>query len=138
MTQNIELGRMDIPENGTHEQQRKVAWESNGKQQNPSMLRRDRNIPKSMADLTFQILCLAFFGFIGISTAVMNWTKPAELNEYQNRWLAYSNQIIAIAVAILGIPAQYYAKDASLPKDIWKYLRDHIRSMTNLRYDVNY
>jgi hypothetical protein len=137
MTPTIELGRMDIPDNGTYENQRKVAWAPNDKQINTSMLRRDRNIPKSMADLTTQILCLSFFVIIGITHKVMNWTKPSGLNEYQNRWLAYFNQIIEFAVAILGISAQYYAKNASLPKTIWRYLRDNTRCTTNLRYDVS-
>ena len=138
MTQNIELGRMDIPNNGTSKRQRNIAWPSNDEKQNTISLRRHGNIPKSMADLTTQILSLTFFGFIGITTAVMNWTIPEELNEYQNRWLAYSNQIIAIAVAILGISAQYYANNASLPKAIWKKLRDNIHCTSNLLYDVKY
>ena len=113
-SKRIELGRMDITQRDG--ERRTVTWEDARNKQ-------ASNLPKSMADLTTQILCLIFALLVSIVQMVMAGKTPDELNEYQNRWLVYFTQIIAGAVAILGISAQYYAKNKALPRAIWRSLR---------------
>ena len=113
-SKRIELGRLDITQ--PEGERKKVTWEDDKN-------KRASNLPKSMADLTTQILCLIFALLVSIVNMVMSGKTPDELNEYQNRWLAYFTQIIAVAVAILGISAQYYAKNKALPRAIWRRLR---------------
>ena len=114
-TRNIELGRInEVEEKDPHE---KVAW-NNGNQTNGS------NIPKSMADLTTQALCMIFQVTFVIVNVAMNRIEPLKLNDDENRWLGHYIQIIGIAVAILGISIQYYVKRNSLSSTIWKNLKE--------------
>jgi hypothetical protein len=112
---HIELGRMDTTHNdGERKEDNK--WKDNKAQ-------KASNLPKSMADLTTQILCLIFALICSIVNIVITGKTPDEFNEYRNRWLPYFSQIIAFALAMLGISAQYYAKNMSLPRAIWRNLR---------------
>jgi hypothetical protein len=116
-TQQIELGRNG--NFGNDGQQRKLGW-GNEEQQTVSRM------PKSMADLTTQILCLMFAVSQVFVITAMNQLKPLELNNYENRWMAYYVQIIGNSIAILGISVQYYIKHHSLPKAIWRNIKDTI------------
>jgi len=84
------------------------------------------NLPKSLADLTTQTLCMTFFLGNAIVTMIMNQKEPVELNEYPNRWLAYFSQIICFAVAILGICLQYYVKNPALLRTIVRNIRGDV------------
>ena len=111
----IELGRIDGLENDP--QQRSVSWCNDGNKVNS-------NLFKSMADLTTQMLCLVFLVIAAIVSNIMNRTEPVKLNEYPNRWLAYFIQIVAVALGILGISAQYYFKNTSLRRAVWRKIKE--------------
>ena len=117
-TKNIELGR--INKNGRGEHERNLAWQNDNQ-------RNLRNIPKSMADLTTQTLCLIFQITFVVVNVAMNRIEPMELNQSENRWLAYYIQIIGIAIAIVGISFQYYVKDNSLREAIWRSLKESFK-----------
>jgi hypothetical protein len=143
-TRNIELGRInDVEGDDKH---RRIAW-NNDNQTNGSMKNdvagdgkhqriawnndnqtNGSNIPKSMADLTTQSLCLIFQVIFAIVNIAMNRIEPLKLNEPENRWLAYYIQILGIAVAILGTAIQYYVKTKSLPGAIWKNIKEKFSS----------
>ena len=91
------------------------------------------NMPKSLADLTTQTLCMTFFLGNAIVTMTMNQKQPSELNEYPNRWLAYFSQIICFAVAILGICFQYYVKNPALLRTIIRNITGDVPSVITLR-----
>ena len=114
-TENIRLGR--ITPKDRNDQGQDIA----GVIDRPRMV---PNMPKSMADLTTQLLTLTFIIILGTLTILMNRTDPIKLNEYENRWLVYFNQIIGASVAILGITTQYYMKNTSLPKAIWRSIKE--------------
>ena len=114
-TQKIELGR--IGNFGNDGQQPNLRW-GNEEQQTVSRL------PKSMADLTTQILCLIFLVGQVFVIVAMNQLKPLELNKHENRWMAYDVQIIGTSIALLGISVQYYIKHRSLPNAIWRNIKD--------------
>ena len=118
-TRRVELGRMNSGISNDNNQERKVAWEENKE----NSTRRNSNLSKSMVDLTTLILCLAFLSVAAIITKIMNRTNPKELNLYENRWLAYFNQVIFVSFGILGICFQYYAKNATLRNLIWRNLK---------------
>ena len=84
-----------------------------------------RNMPKSMADLTTQTLCLLINLFSVIVNSMMAKIEPSELNDYGNRWLTYYIQIIGIAVAVLGISLQYYIKNTSSIKAIVRNFKEY-------------
>ena len=112
-TQNIELGRMNPFQNDVPH----IAWADPDKRNTKS------NVPKSMIDLTTQILVLIFQVTFGAMVLVRYGIEPLDLNKYENRWLTYYLQIIGAAVAILGISIIYYIKNDSLPKAIWRAIR---------------
>ena len=114
-TENIRLGRIDPKQR--NDQGQNVAGFIDRQIIVP-------NLPKSMADLTTQLLAFTFIIVLGTLTILMNRTDPIQLNEYENRWLVYFNQIIGTTVAILGITAQYYMKNTSLPKAIWRNIKE--------------
>ena len=128
-TENVELGRMSGPCSGENGRKRNVAW--GGNEDNSGT--RSSTLPKSMADLTTQMLCLTFLVVVSIVTTVMNGTDPDELNQYGNRWLAYFNQIIAFSFAISAICFQYYAKNAALRNAIWRNMRALCQSTSDVR-----
>jgi len=107
----IELGRLDTTQNDG--ERRDIAW-------NENKHKRASNLPKSMADLTTQILGLIFALIYAIVNIVVNQKDPEEFNQNQNRWLAYFTEILASALAILGILAQYYARNTSVARAIWQ------------------
>ena len=113
-TQNIELGRMNPFQNDVPH----IAWADPDKRNTKS------NVPKSMIDLTTQILVLIFQVTFGAMVLVRYGIEPLDLNKYENRWLTYYLQIIGAAVAILGISIIYYIKNDSLPKAIWRAIRN--------------
>ena len=82
-----------------------------------------RHMPKSMADLTTQILCILINLISVVVNGVIASIEPIELNDYRNRWLTYYIQIIGIAIAILGISLQYYIKNRSSITAIWRTLK---------------
>ena len=82
-------------------------------------------MPKSMADLTTQFLCLMLNLIFVIVHLIMNQIEPKELNAPENRWLAYYIQIIGVTVTILGISCQYYLKNRSLLRSIWRSIKRH-------------
>ena len=118
-TRRVELGRMNSGISNDNNQERKVAWEENKEKST----RRNSNLSKSMVDLTTLILCLAFLSVVAIITKIMNRTNPKELNLYENRWLAYFNQVIFVSFGVLGICVQYYAKNATLRNLIWRNVK---------------
>ena len=111
ITQGIELGRIQNPERENSD--RRIAWQDNQPKQ-------PRNVPKSIADLTTQVCCLIITTLSAIIHVVMNQLEPEELNNYGNRWLTYFNQINGVAVAILGISLQYYIKNHSILRVMWR------------------
>ena len=114
--QNIELGRIKPSKNGTS----MVAWS------NPNARKIISNVPKSMADLTTQILCLLFLMANLTMIVARDRIDKTELNKDENRWMTYYIQIIGFAVANLGICIIYYVKNDTVPKAIWKAIRDRI------------
>ena len=122
-TNDIELGRMNDAPSSQNDQRRKVAWEDC----EASSVRRTSRLPKSMADLTTQMLCLIFLVGVAVLNMAINDKKPVELNQYENRWLVYFNQIIAISVALSGICFQYYAKNDGLRNAIWRNMAASIQ-----------
>ena len=83
-------------------------------------------LPKSMGDLLTQFLCLAYVTSYTILLFVMNKMSPAGLNEYQNRWIIYWNQLIGTSVAVLGISATYYIRNPSVSKAIWRNIKENL------------
>ena len=77
-------------------------------------------IPKSLIDLTTYVLCIIFNLIFVVAIVAMNQMEPYKMNKYENRWLAYFIQIIGIAFAILGIALQYYIRNFSAFKEVWK------------------
>ena len=116
-TQNIELGSIKPSTNGTPS----VAWST------PNTRNMISNIPKSMADLTTQILFLLFLVSNGAVIVARNQIDKMDLNKYENRWMTYYIQIIGFAVAMLSICIVYYVKNDNVPRAIWKSLKDQIR-----------
>ena len=110
INQNINLGQLSHSNanNRRHNEERKQ-----------EEVRKFRNIPKSIVDLSTQVLCVLFnVIFVAIITT-MNQIEPSKLNNYENRWLAYFIQIIGIAICIIGIALQYYIKNYSAMKKMW-------------------
>ena len=102
----------------------------NGGQQGTRTQPRGSTMPISMADLTTQFLCLTFFAVnAGVVTA-LNKIHPEDLNSHQSRFLVYCHQIIFIAVALVGITAQYYAKNTMITKHILRSLRENLQCHT--------
>ena len=66
---------------------RKVAWSS----ETCNMIPIDKiaKLPKSMADLTTQILALIFHIVMATLAIIMNRANPEDLNEYQYRWIEF-------------------------------------------------
>ena len=116
--EKIEIGRGMPAGNGLVPQANHRQWSS--------------NLPKSLADLTTQTLCMTFFLGNAIVTMIMNQKEPVELNEYPNRWLAYFSQIICFAVAILGICLQYYVKNPALLRTIVRNIRGDAPSIITI------
>ena len=110
-TRNIELGR--IQNTGSSDQQSVMTMT------NPQEWK-TKNMPKSMADLTTQFLCMMLNLVFVIVKITMNQIEPKELNATGNRWLAYYIQIIGVALSIFGISCQYYLKNRSLLNAIWR------------------
>ena len=79
-------------------------------------------LPKSMADLTTQILALAVNGAQGILIIVMNGIEPVDLNKYQYRWIVYTVQIISIAAFSVFVHAIYFVRNVSITKAIWRQI----------------
>ena len=121
---NVELGRL----NTRNSQGSNEAWGNH-----LEVKRKLSNFPKSMADLTTTMLCLSSSLVLAIATAAMNRTSPVDLNQYQNRWLAYFNQIIAFSFAISLICIQYYARNAAIRNVIWRNLKAYIPCPSNIR-----
>ena len=109
--QKIELGHFRNSSNP--DERPKLAWQN--KHEN-----KIRNMPKSMEDLTTQALCFLINAINVAINITISKIEPAELNEYGNRWLVYYVQVIGVAVAITGISLQYYIKNYSSLKLIYK------------------
>ena len=116
-TQSIELGHI-IPSRNNLPQLTRP---------NPNKRHSITNVPKSMADLTTQILIIIFQVSFVVMVMVMNQVKPIDLNKYENRWMVYLVQIVAAAVALLGISVIYYVKNDSLPKAIWREIKERMK-----------
>jgi len=114
-TKNIELGRMQ--NSNKSDQQNNPA-----KNDEPDF--KARNMPKSMADLGTQLLCMILFLAFVIVSSFIHQIEPKELNSYENRWFVYYFQIIGVAITILGISCQYYIKNKSLRTGIWRQIKD--------------
>ena len=121
---SVELGRL----NNRNFQGSNVAWENRQK-----IRRKSSNFPKSMADLTTQMFSLIYTVVIAITASAMNRTNPVDMNQYQNRWLAYFNQIIAFSFAISAICIQYYARNVAIRNAIWRKLKAFIPYPSNTR-----
>ena len=119
-TQDIQLGR--INPFGNNAQQQNLAWSNTDNER-----KKISSLPKSMSDLTTQILCFIFHVIFVIVCIAMNRIEPINLNERKNRWLAYYIQIIGIAIAILGTCTAYYVRNRSLPKAIWRNVKEHFQ-----------
>ena len=94
---------------------------------NPNKRHSITNVPKSMVDLTTQILIIIFQISFVVMVMVMNQVKPIDLNKYENRWMVYLVQIVAAAVALLGISVIYYVKNNSLPKAISREIKERMK-----------
>ena len=81
-------------------------------------------LPKSMADLTTQILALTVHVVIAVLLIVMNGIEPVELNEYRYRWIVYTIQIIGVAAACIFVHALYFVRNGSFTKTIWTRIRE--------------
>ena len=114
-TKNIELGCM---------QDSKCSNQQNRPAQNDEPEFKARNMPKSMADLRTQFLCMMLFLSFVIVSYFIHQIEPKELNLYENRWFVYYFQIIGVAFTILGISCQYYVKNKSLRNGIWRQIKD--------------
>ena len=89
--------------------------------------KRSLTLPKSMGDLLTQFLCLAHVFSSTILLFVMNKMSPAGLNEYQNRWIIYWNQLIGTSVVVLGISTTYYIRNPYVSKAIWRNIKENLR-----------
>ena len=116
-TRNIHLGRIKPSTNGAP----CVAWTNSNTRNIIS------NVPKSMADLTTQILCLSFLMSNVAMIVARNRIDKIDLNKYENRWMTYYIQIIGFAVAMLGICIIYYIKNDNVPRAIWKTIKDQMK-----------
>lgn len=76
-------------------------------------LQRFSNLSKGMVDLVTQSMTFAYFFTNAILLSIMNRMKPNELNEYQNRWIVYWNQLIGIGVALIVLRTIYYIRKFS-------------------------
>lgn len=110
-TKNIELGRIQ-----------NIANPNETKNRNDQEFKA-RNMPKSMADLTTQLLCMMLIIVFFIVSSIINEIEPKNLNSLENRWLVYYMQIIGVALTILGISCQYYVKNKSLSNAIWRKIK---------------
>ena len=122
--ENVELGRLN---NGNSQ----GSNEDGGNR--GEVRRKSLNFPKSMADLTTTMFSLSYSLVLAIATTAMNQTSPVDLNQYQNRWLAYFNQIIAFSFAISTICIQYYARNVAIRNAIWRNLKAYIPYSSNIR-----
>ena len=111
-TQKVELGNIKPPEGNRNQDANSLSANIGH-----SIV---RNMPKSMADLTTQTLCILINLISFVVNAVIASIEPSELNNYENRWLIYYIQIIGIAIAILGISIQYYIKNRTSIRTIWR------------------
>ena len=119
-TQKIELGRINPPRDDMNQD-----GSSAQATISHSMV---RNMPKSMADLSTQALCILINLInVVVNAAIVRIAKiePNELNKYENRWLVYYVQIIGIAVAILGISIQFYFNNRSSITAICRNFKHH-------------
>ena len=89
--------------------------------------KRSLTLPKSMGDLLTQFLCLAYVVSYTVLHFVMNGMTLAELNEYQNRWIIYWNQLIGTSVVVLGISTTYYIRNPYVSKAIWRNIKENLR-----------
>ena len=115
-TKNIELGRIKTSRNTTQ------ALNSPKKKDQETIT---RNMPKSLSDLTTQFLCLMLNLVFVIVLLTMNQIEPKELNASENRWLAYYIQIIGVAVTIVVTSCQYYVKNHSILRAMWRNIKIH-------------
>ena len=121
---NVELGRLNNRNSpGSNED-----WGNRRE-----LRRKSSNFPKSMADLTTTMFSLSYSLVLAIATTAMNQKSPVDLNQYQNRWLAYFNQIIAFSFAISVICIQYYARNVAIRNAIWRNLKAYIPYPSNIR-----
>ena len=104
--QSNDIGRLNNPANANQVQSQEAR-------------KRASNIPRSMIDLTTQILFVLLNIVFVVITVVMSQINPSELNEYTNRWLAYFIQIIGVALGIVGTALHYYVKNFSDLKNFW-------------------
>ena len=79
--------------------------------------KRISNIPRSMIDLTTQVLFVLYNIINVIIIVEMNKIEPSKLNEFENRWLAYFIQIIGVALGVVGTAMHYYIKNFSAMKN---------------------
>ena len=98
------------------------AWSNETCQVTP--LDKFSRLPKSMADLTTQLLCLTVHVVMATLIIVMNSKHPLELNEYRYRWIVYTIQIIGVAAASVFVHAFYFVRNVSFTKAIWRRIRD--------------
>ena len=77
-------------------------------------------LPKSMADLTTQILALTVHVVMAILLIIMNGIEPIDLNKYRYRWIVYTIQIIGVAAASVTVHALYFVRNVSYTKAIWR------------------
>ena len=119
-TKNIEIGRMNAsPRECDRIGAQGIAWTSY-QEHRPA---KSSIVPRSMADLLTQLLCLTLLVVVCSVDIAMNKTDPADLNKYQNRWLVYLNQIITFSFGVSGICVQYYARNKAMRDAIWRNMR---------------
>ena len=85
-------------------------------------------LPKSMADLTTQILCLIFHIAMATLAIIMNRANPEDLNEYRYRWIAYTIQIIGLAAASVFVHAFYILRNVAFTDAIKRRVIDIVRN----------
>ena len=119
--QSIQLGCINGLEENLNQRQRNTAWSNDAGCWGP--VDKLSNLPKSMADLTTQILCLIAHIIMAILVRVMNQMEPSNLNEYEHRWIVYVNQIVNVAAAGVFVHGLYYARNISVSKTIWRNIK---------------
>ena len=120
---NIRLGCID---GEADKDTRKIAWSN----ETCNMIPIDKiaKLPKSMADLTTQILALIFHIVMATLAIIMNRLNPEDLNEYHYRWIAYTIQIIGLAAASVFVHAFYILRNVAFTDAIKRRILDIVRN----------
>ena len=120
-TEGIQLGTLNSVD-GNDGEGKRIAWSVPN---NKTLV--TPNLSKSMIDFTTQLLCLLSpVAFATVQLAAGQMMEPDKLNEYENRWYAYFQQI-GTTVTVIGISIIYYIKNRVVFNAIWKNIRSQFQ-----------